>query len=425
MGRFPVDKCGRHQTIFRLDTNPLHLDQFIPTASAIRSPICGAAAKIGRDRARGMGSRPARMQKLPILLLFAALAPLHASVEGALKTLTAIGREGRGNEAATAAWQQLAKAGPPALLPILGATGGGNPVADNWLRLAGDVLVENARKDHAALPLAEVEAFLKDTKHADAARRLAFDLLQKADPKRADAIEPTLIADPVQELRRGAVQRLIATARTQQGEAAKATFQAALDAARDEDQVKLLADELKRLGVAVDLARHFGFLMQWCVIGPFDNTDRKGFDTVFPPEQKIELQASYPGKGKEVKWQEFTSADELGKIDLNKPLTMLKESTAYAVATFESTTERDAELRLGCKNAWKIWLNGELLFGRDEYHRGQQMDQYKLKCHLRKGVNTILVKACQNEQKEEWTVEWEFQLRVCDSTGTAILAEAK
>jgi hypothetical protein len=32
------------------------------------------------------------------------------------------------------------------------------------------------------------------------------------------------------------------------------------------------------------------------------------------------------------------------------------------------------------------------------------------------------VKCCQDEQKEEWTVEWEFQLRVCDSTGTAILA---
>ena len=37
----------------------------------------------------------------------------------------------------------------------------------------------------------------------------------------------------------------------------------------------------------------------------------------------------------------------------------------------------------------------------------------------------ILVKACQNEQTEKWTVEWEFQLRVCDSTGTAILAANK
>ena len=106
---------------------------------------------------------------------------------------------------------------------------------------------------------------------------------------------------------------------------------------------------------------------------------------------------------------------------VNKPLTALKQSTAYAYTTFESASEREAELRLGCKNAWKVWLNGKLLFARDEYHRGQRMDQYKLKCHLRKGRNEILVKCCQNEQTESWTVEWEFQLRVCDSGGTAIL----
>jgi hypothetical protein len=41
---------------------------------------------------------------------------------------------------------------------------------------------------------------------------------------------------------------------------------------------------------------------------------------------------------------------------------------------------------------------------------------------LNKGKNTLLVKACQNEQTQDWTVQWEFQLRVCDATGTAILA---
>ena len=302
--------------------------------------------------------------------------------------------------------------------------GKGSAVADNWLRLAGDVIVENAQRGKEPLPLAEVEAFLKDTAHASSARRLAFDLLQQADPARANAVEPSLIADPVQELRRGAVQRLIDAAKTKDAAGKKAGYLQALDAVRDEDQTKFLADELKKLGVPVDLPRHFGFLMQWCVVGPFDNTERKGFDTVFPPEKTIDRQATYEGKGKPVGWQDFESKDESGKIDLNKPLGMQKEVTAYALATFDAPVEREAELRLGCKNAWKVWLNGELLFGRDEYHRGQQMDQYKLKCRLKKGVNTVLVKCCQNEQKEEWTVEWEFQLRVCDAAGTAILSAA-
>ena len=89
---------------------------------------------------------------------------------------------------------------------------------------------------------------------------------------------------------------------------------------------------------------------------------------------------------------------------------------------FVSETARPAELRLGCKNAWKVWLNGKLLFSRDEYHRGMQIDQYRMPVELEAGRNTILVKACQNEQVESWTVEWEFQLRVCDKLGTALLS---
>ena len=71
-----------------------------------------------------------------------------------------------------------------------------------------------------------------------------------------------------------------------------------------------------------------------------------------------------------------------------------------------------------------FFSNGKFLFGRDEYHRGAEIDQYRLAGELKKGRNTILVKLCQNEQKEEWTKEWEFQLRITDALGTPI-ASAK
>ena len=173
---------------------------------------------------------------------------------------------------------------------------------------------------------------------------------------------------------------------------------------------------------SLPLPRHFGFLTDWQIIGPFHNTDRKGFGEEFPPEKKIDLKARHPGKESEVKWQALTTSDPYGKVDLNKPYGKLKEVTGYAYHEFESTETRPAELRLGCKNAWKVWLNGKLLFSRDEYHRGQRIDQYKMPAQLEKGTNSILIKLCQNEQKEDWTVEWEFQLRVCNATGTAIPA---
>lgn len=359
-----------------------------------------------------------------LLLISASLA--RADVPSSVKAILAVGREGQGNEEASVAWRELVKAGSEGLLSIVEAAGKGNVVADNWLRMAATVIADEALEAKKPLPVAELESFLRDTRHASAARSIAFDVIQHADPARANAIEPTLISDPAQELRRGAVQRLIVAGKekadAKDEAAAKSTYQAALDAARDEDQVKVIAEALTKLGVEVDLPKHFGFITKWNVIGPFDNAQRAGFDTVYPPEKEIKLDAKYAGKGAEVAWQPFETKHEYGKLDFNKPLTMLKDATAYAVSTFDSATDRDAEIRLGCKNGWKVWLNGELLFGRDEYHRGAQMDQYTLKCRLKKGANIILVKCCQNEQKEQWTVEWEFQLRVCDATGTAILA---
>ena len=363
-----------------------------------------------------------RLTFLPAAIALASLAPLHAGVEDSVKAFAATGREGSGNEAASSAWKSAVSEGPRALPALLAATGKSGPVADNWLRLAADAITDAALHAKQPLPLAEIEAFLKDTKHADAARQLAFDLIAKADAALADKIEPALVNDPVQELRRGAVARLISTAKDKSGDEAKAAYLHALDAVRDEDQTNEIAGALKKLGVTVDLPKHFGFLMKWNVIAPFDNAERKGFDTVFPPERELKLDAEYDGKTGKVKWKPIESKDEHGKFDFNKPFGSLKDVTGYAMTTFESATEREAELRLGCKNGWKVWLNGELLFSRDEYHRGAQMDQYKMKCRLKKGTNTILVKCCQNEQTEQWTVEWEFQLRVCDSTGTAIVA---
>ncbi len=363
-----------------------------------------------------------RLIVLPATIALASLAPLRAAVEDSVKTLAATGREGSGNEAASAAWKAVVGEGPHALLALLAATGKSGPVTDNWLRLAADAIADAALHAKQPLPLAELEAFLKDTKNADAARQLAFDLIAKADAALAEKIEPGLVNDPVQELRRGAVARLIAAAKARTGDDAKGAYLHALDAVRDEDQTNEIAGALKKLGMTVDLAKHFGFLMKWDVIAPFDNTNQKGFDTVFPPEREVKTDAEYDGKAGKVKWKTVESKDERGKFDFNKPFGSLKGVTGYAVTTFDSATEREAELRLGCKNGWKVWLNGELLFSRDEYHRGSQMDQYKMKCHLKKGANTILVKCCQDEQTEQWTVEWEFQLRVCDSTGAAILA---
>ena len=93
----------------------------------------------------------------------------------------------------------------------------------------------------------------------------------------------------------------------------------------------------------------------------------------------------------------------------------------YATTDYVSDATRQVEIRLGTPNAWKLWLNGKLVFEREEYHRSTQMDQYKLKVTMNRGANTILLKVCQNEQDEDWAQDYHYQLRVCNSTGSAIL----
>ncbi|MFN0077885.1 MAG: hypothetical protein ACKVY0_15625 [Prosthecobacter sp.] len=360
-----------------------------------------------------------------LLLIATALTAHGGELSKPIEMLRAVQKEGQGNEAAGKAWQEIVKGDAANLPEVLKGMNGANALAENWLRAAVGVIADEALKAKK-LPVEALVAFLKDTANSPGSRVVAFDLIQRAEAKLVEDLTPTLLEDPSSDLRRHPVAKLIeagnAALEKQDKEKAIVAFGKGLSGARDEDQIKELTKKLRELGQKVDLPKHFGFLMNWKLIAAFSNADRGGFDTVFPPEKELKFDASYEGKIKPAKWLDFTSADEYGKIDFNKPFGMEKSVVGYAATDFFSTEDRAAEIRIGCKNGWKVWLNGELLFARDEYHRGAKLDQYKLPCQLKQGKNTLLVKCCQNEQTEQWTVEWEFQLRVCDATGTAILA---
>jgi len=78
------------------------------------------------------------------------------------------------------------------------------------------------------------------------------------------------------------------------------------------------------------------------------------------------------------------------------------------------------EIRFGCIVAIKVFLNGKEIYAREEYHHGQRFDQYSGLGTLKAGRNEILVKVCQNDQKESWAQDWKFQLRLCDYSGGAL-----
>src|SRR5262245_3526187 len=109
-------------------------------------------------------------------------------------------------------------------------------------------------------------------------------------------------------------------------------------------------------------------------------------------------------------------------VDLNSAVGKVNGVLAYAYVEFVSPNSQNVALLLGSHNVTTLWLNGKLIHQYPIYHSGSQMDQFAVQGTLERGRNSILVKVCQNEQKEDWAQAWGFQLRVCDAAGTAVLS---
>jgi hypothetical protein len=361
-----------------------------------------------------------------VLALFGPAADVGAAgLAEPLALLRSVGPEGKGHEAAGAAWRTVSKAGLDSLPELLAAMDGANDYALNWIRSAVDSVVQRGLASDRPLPVEALGTFLRDTRHHPRARRLAWELIRKVQPETAKSLLPGFLDDPGVELRREAVQQVVDQAEALPADQKAGTIaglRKALDHSREADQIDAIAKRLKDLGDPVDLQKTFGWVTRWKLVGPFDNTGGAGFARVFPPEEKIDLTAQLEGKKGAIQWSDYESKSEYGVVDLNAPLGKIKGAAGYALAEFWSKTERPVQIRLGSEVGWKVWVNGRYLFGRDEYHRASEIDQYRLPAILKPGRNQILVKSLQNEQTEDWAVDWQFQLRVTDEQGAPILS---
>ena len=361
-------------------------------------------------------------QAVTVLFALPSLAPA-ADVTDLADRIKAVGREGAGNSEAAAAWKELSRRGTDAIVPLLATIDGASPAAANWLRSAIDAIVERETAAKHPLPAKDLEAFLCDTKHAGTARRLAFELLCRAEPAARDRLLPTFLNDPGAELRYDAVEAEFEKAKAlpKDSDAAKDQLRKLIDAARDVNQTEAIAKELEQRGSPVDLAKHFAFITSWYLVAGFDNTDGKGFQAVYPPEKGVDLAAKYAGKdGKEVAWKPYTTAEKNGAVDLNKAIAKEKNAVAYGYVVIESPAARPVEVRAASATALKIWLNGKEIFARETYHQSFEQDSHIAPATLNAGRNTILIKICQNNQTEDWAQNWMYQLRLTDPVGTAI-----
>lgn len=154
----------------------------------------------------------------------------------------------------------------------------------------------------------------------------------------------------------------------------------------------------------------------WNIAGPFNNKNGAGHDTVYPPEQSIDLGASYEGKnGETVRWTPYTVPKSIEAVDLRRFCKTSDYSVAYAVCYVKSDVERDAELRCGGNDMIKVWFDAKLVINEAPSLGGSVIvDGYKAPVHLRAGVSLVLVKVTNLER------QWGFCLRFTDAAGQPV-----
>jgi hypothetical protein len=168
-------------------------------------------------------------------------------------------------------------------------------------------------------------------------------------------------------------------------------------------------------------------LGQWSFIGPFDNTDQKGFARVYPPEQELDLTKRYKGKNNlDVAWRPANFPD--GQVNNLAIMPDNNAAVVYLHREIESAVPFDMPVSLGSDDTLTVWLNGQKLLS-ENVTRACAPDQNRLVLKLKPGKNQLLLKVCQNFG--DWafyfqslaklppTITWQFK-DVSDEVGLGV-----
>lgn len=139
---------------------------------------------------------------------------------------------------------------------------------------------------------------------------------------------------------------------------------------------------------------------RWMVMGEFPNEGGVGHAKAYPPEEGIDLSATYPGWYKAVHWKPwYGGTTPWEAIDLQAALSLDGHAdvyhhygTGYAYAQFRSDRRQHVVLNLGIRSPMKVWLNNKLAHEVDDHHIGEELKKVDAPGYIREGKNTVLIK---------------------------------
>ena len=128
----------------------------------------------------------------------------------------------------------------------------------------------------------------------------------------------------------------------------------------------------------------------WHYAGPFDNTNGVGFDAKYAPENGVDLQAEYTGKGgAKFKWKEGKFID--GKVN---PLSILSDNNncvVYLYREYNVAGNVDLPASFGSDDSLQVWFNGQRMVA-ENVNRACAPDSNKVTLKFKPGKNKLLLK---------------------------------
>ncbi len=137
------------------------------------------------------------------------------------------------------------------------------------------------------------------------------------------------------------------------------------------------------------------------IIGGWDNDQGRGFEQSQPPEQQIDLAATYPGALLTIGWRPHPPVDFRGELYLHELLSPSKWSVAFATGSFSVSSQGPYELRISTSDPLEVWLDGAKIFSAPDV-REALFDQLVLPLALQAGVHRVLLKSANREGS--WTL---------------------
>jgi hypothetical protein len=124
----------------------------------------------------------------------------------------------------------------------------------------------------------------------------------------------------------------------------------------------------------------------WYWIGPFPNEARKNLITPFGPEQGVDLDATYTGKGgKALRWQFRQS-----RSGILLPPDPQEYAVYYAYAEVTSDRDRDLWIAIGSDDQSTLYLNNQIVWISTSTLKGWNPGEGLRRVHFVKGRNRLL-----------------------------------